>query len=138
MSRRRRALLRTRAFSAAMIAAAGVALVACASDAVPEPTPTQSSVSLEGTWNNPSGTEFLEFRRDGTFVGFDNCNTSDGFWTPTANGARLRFDGGTEKGCPEGTVWLITAEEAVATGDASLELRDGSGTLVGELDRQGS
>lgn len=128
----------TRAFSAVMIAAAGVALVACTSDAVPEPTPTQSTVSLEGTWNNPSGTEFLEFRQDGTFVGFDNCNAIEGFWTPTADGARLRFDGGTEKGCPEGTVWLITAEEAVATDDTSLELHDGEGALVGELDRQES
>lgn len=92
--------------------------------------------NLEGTWRSPKGAEILELREDGTFDGFDNCNTCEGRWAPTPDGVNLEFLGGTQKGCPEGTVWLITAVAAVPAEAGSLELRNASGDVVGTLIRQ--
>lgn len=119
-----------------LLTAAGLSLAACTSKPVPEPSPVETMTNLEGTWHSPAGTEYLEFRDDGTFVGFDNCNTVEGTWSSTTDGASLQFLGGTEKGCPEGTVWLISAEAAAPAEDGSLELSDGGGEIVGELTRQ--
>jgi len=94
--------------------------------------------NLEGTWRSPAGVEFMELHEDGTFDGFDNCNTAEGKWATTADGVSLEFLGGTEKGCPEGTVWLTTAVAAAPAEDGSLELRDSSGDVVGTLVRQES
>lgn len=121
---------------ASVLAAAGLTLAGCTSGPDPEPTPTETISHLEGTWRSLEGVEFLEFDEDGTFVGFDNCNTVEGAWASTADGVRLQFLGGTEKGCPEGSVWLITAEAAAQAEDGSLELRNGGGEVVGTLTRQ--
>lgn len=127
----------SQSFLVVMLVAAGSALTACSPEPTPTPTATVTMNSFVGTWRSATtGGEFLEIREGGSFVGFDNCNTVEGSWSPADDGASLEFLGGTQKGCPDGTVWLTRAELATLADSNTLELSTSEGEVVGNLTRQ--
>ncbi|MGX1932775.1 META domain-containing protein [Microbacterium resistens] len=88
-----------------------------------------------GMWRGSSG-EFVDISQDGTFVGFDNCNTVAGTWSLTEHSLEMKFLGGTQKECPDVTVWLTHAETGNLEADDSLKLSNRGGQQLGVLTRQ--
>lgn len=75
----------------------------------------------------------MAFDEDGSFAGFDGCNTISGSFRTSSVGFDLDVTGSTERGCSK-QVWLGEASHARFDGDV-LVVTDAAGDALGMLER---
>ncbi|WOF22411.1 META domain-containing protein [Microbacterium betulae] len=109
----------------------GLALAGCASGAGSE----DDASSVVGTWQSSEANEpYLSFDDDGTFDGNDGCNGLSGQYEQDGDTVTVTFSASTLRGCEGVDTWLSELS-TIEVGDASLEIYDSSGELLGSLAR---
>jgi len=112
------------------VAAAVLLLAGCAG--------TPSGQAVVGRWGSTSaGQPNLDIENDGTFSGFDGCNTLSG--KGQIDGDEITFGpiASTLMACEDVDTWLGKAATGNVSGDTMTVLDDG-GSTIGTLKRSGS